>query len=94
MEEKLNQDEIWDLIGFMKISQTRYNTLKALEKDFLMPTEISRKTGIRTSQVSGALQKMKARGLVVCKNEHARKGRIYMITEKGLMLLEMMDNNL
>ena len=41
MEEKLNKDEIWDLIGFIKISQTRYNTLKALEKDFLMPSEIS-----------------------------------------------------
>ena len=94
MEEKLNKDEIWDLICFIKISQTRYNTLKALEKDFLMPSEISRRTGIRTSQVSSALQKMKARGLVVCKNEHVRKGRIYMITEKGSMLLDMLDNNI
>ena len=91
MEEKLNNDEIWALIGFIKVSQTRYNTLKALETDFLMPSEISRRTDIRTSQVSNALQEMKARGLVECKNENARKGRIYQITENGLMLLDKLD---
>ena len=90
MEEKLNQDEIWDLIGFIKASQTRYNTLKALETDFLMPTEISQHTGIRTSQVSGALQEMKKRNLVECKNEQLRKGRIYQITDKGRELLEIL----
>ena len=88
MEGKLTEDEIWDLIGFIKVSQTRYNTLKALETDFLMPTEIPRRTGIRTTQVSNALHDLKERNLVECKNEHVRKGRIYQITEDGLTILK------
>lgn len=88
MEGKLTEDEIWDLIGFIKVSQTRYNTLKVLETDFLMPTEISRRTGIRTTQVSNALHDLKERNLVECKNEHVRKGRIYQITEDGLTILK------
>jgi DNA-binding MarR family transcriptional regulator len=88
MEGKLTEDEIWDLIGFIKVSSTRYNTLRALETDFLMPTEISRRTGIRTTQVSNALHDLKARNLVECKNEHVRKGRIYQITEDGLTILK------
>lgn len=91
MEGKLTEDEIWDLIGFIKVSQTRYNTLKALETDFLMPTEISRRTGIRTTQVSNALHHLKARNLVECKNEHVRKGRIYQITEDGLTILKKLN---
>ncbi len=91
MEGKLTEDEIWDLIGFIKVSQTRYNTLKALETDFLMPTEISRGTGIRTTQVSNALHDLKARNLVECKNEHVRKGRIYQITEDGLTILKKLN---
>ena len=90
MEERLTEDKIWDLIGFIKISQTRYNTLKALETDFLMPTEISSKTGIRTTQVSNALQELKMRNLVECKNEHVRKGRIYQITDDGLAILKIL----
>ena len=39
--EKLNEDEMWAIIGFIKVSQTRYATLKALEDDFLMPSEIA-----------------------------------------------------
>ena len=88
MEGKLTEDEIWDLIGFIKVSQTRYNTLRALETDFLMSTEISRRTGIRTTQVSNALHDLKERNLVECKNEHVRKGRIYQITEDGLTILK------
>lgn len=92
MEGKLTEDEIWDLIGFIKVSQTRYNTLKALETDFLMPTEISYRTGIRTTQVSNALHDLKERNLVECKNEHVRKGRIYQVTEEGLLILKKLKS--
>ena len=91
MIDKLPKDEIWDLIGFVKISPHRRQTLKALEKDYLMPSEIARLTGIRTTQASSALIDLKSKELVVCMNESAHKGRIYMITELGLDLVHLIE---
>ena len=91
MIDKLPEAEKWDLIGFDKISPHRRQTLKALEKDYLMPSEIARLTGIRTTQASSALIDLKSKELVVCMNESAHKGRIYMITELGLDLLHMIE---
>ena len=87
----LNEEELWALIGFIKVSQTRYATLKALENEFLMPSEIARKTDIRVTQISNALHDMKERNLVECKNEEASKGRIYQNTELGSTILKILE---
>lgn len=91
--DTLNEDEIWAIIGFIKVSQTRYQTLKALENEYLMPTEIAKRTNIRTTQISNALHDLKEKNLVVCRNEEARKGRIYQHTELGSKILKLIDNN-
>ena len=65
MDEKLTEDEIWKLIGFIKVSQIRYQTLKTLETDFLMPSEIAKSTGLRTTQISNALRDLKEKDLVI-----------------------------
>ena len=91
MDRKLSEDEIWELIGFVKVSQTRYATLKTLKTDFLMPSEIAKSTGMRTTQISNALHDLKEKNLVVCMNESARKGRIYPNTELGLEILERIE---
>lgn len=91
--DTLNEDEIWAIIGFVKVSQTRYRTLKELENEYLMPSEIAKRTDIRTTQISNALHDLKKKNLVVCKNEEARKGRIYQHTELGSKILKMIDNN-
>lgn len=90
MEENLNENEIWDLIGFIKISKTRYDTLKILENKYLMPSEISKKTGYRIPQISNALHDMKEKKLVECMNENAHKGRLYRNTELGLTILKIL----
>ena len=87
MDRKLSEDEIWELIGFVKVSQTRFTTLKTLETNFLMPSEIAKSTGLRTTQISNALHDLKEKNLVVCLNESARKGRIYQNTALGLEIL-------
>lgn len=92
MSNQISDKELWDLIGFIKISPTRYKTLKILESEFLMPSEIVRKTGLRSTQVSNALHDLKAKNLVMCLNEHARKGRIYKNTQLGLKVLEIIEN--
>lgn len=91
MAGKLSEDEIWELVGFIKVSQTRYITLKTLTTDFLMPSEIAKQTGLRTTQISNALRDLKERDLVVCLNETARKGRIYQNTPLGLEILKRIE---
>lgn len=93
MANQLNENELWELIGFIKISKPRYQTLKTLENGFLMPSEIAQKTNLRDDQISNALHDLKDRNLVVCKNENAKKGRIYESTELGVSVLEIIDNN-
>ena len=89
--EKLNEDEMWAIIGFIKVSQTRYATLKALEDNFLMPSEIAKKTNIRVTQISNSLHDLKEKNLVECKNEEASKGRIYQNTELGSVVLRILE---
>ena len=91
MAQEVNEEKIWELIGFIKVSPTRYKTLKTLKTDFLMPSEIAKTTGLRTTQISNALSDMKEKNLVVCMNESAHKGRLYQNTELGLEILERLD---
>ena len=91
MEENITDDRIWELIGYVKISSIRMNTLKSLESRFLMPSEIAKLTGYRTTQISNAIRDLKEKELVRCMNEDARKGRIYQSTELGLLILNILD---
>ena len=91
MAQEVNEEKIWELIGFIKVSPTRYKTLKTLKTDFLMPSEIAKTTGLRTTQISNALSDMKEKNLVICMNESAHKGRLYQNTELGLEILERLD---
>lgn len=92
MINQLSEQEIWDLIGFIKISPHRQKTLKALKDDFLMPSEIAKLTGMRTTQASSALNDLKKKNIVVCMNESAHKGRIYQNTKLGMQLLDILEN--
>lgn len=91
MPKKVNEEKLWDLVGFVKVSPTRYKTLKTLKTDFLMPSEIAKNTGLRTTQISNALSDLKEKELVICMNESARKGRLYQNTELGLEILDMLE---
>ena len=91
MAEKLTDEEMWEIVGYIKVSSIRLNVLKSLKGSFLMPSEIARITGYRTTQISNALHDLKERELVRCMNEDARKGRIYQNTPLGLMILNILD---
>lgn len=93
MPDEVNEKEIWEMIGFVKISPTRYKTLKTLENEFLIPTEIAQNSGLRITQVSNALHDLKEKNLVFCENESAKKGRIYKNTKLGLEVLYRIENN-
>ena len=83
----MEETKLQELIGYVKVSPYRTNTLKSLGNEVKMPSEIARSINIETSQVSAALSDLKKQNLVVCINETVRKGRLYKCTELGLELL-------
>lgn len=93
MTNKISEKELWEIIGYIKISPTRYETLRTIKSDFLMPSEIAKSTGFRITQVSNALHDLKKKNLVYCMNEEATKGRLYKNTTLGLEVLEIIENN-
>lgn len=84
----MNEKELYSILGYVKVSKYRTNTLKTIGHTYKMPTEIARETEFKTSQVSTALIDLKKKNLVVCLNEDAKKGRLYRCTELGHEILE------
>jgi DNA-binding transcriptional regulator GbsR (MarR family) len=91
MPQEFSEDEIWEILGFIKVSPIRYQTILTLNTEFLMPSEIAKTTGYRTTQISAALNELKELNLVECKNESAKKGRLYKSTELGLEILKILE---
>lgn len=84
----MNEKELYSILGYVKVSKYRTDTLKTIGHTYKMPTEIARETEFKTSQVSSALIDLKKKNLVVCLNEEAKKGRLYRCTELGHEILE------
>lgn len=84
----MNEREIFEILGYVKISPYRTNTLKSLGDDLKMPSEIAKENNIKTSQVSTALSDLKKKDLVICVNEEVRKGRLYKITDLGKEIIK------
>lgn len=93
MARKITDAEMWEIVGYIKVSSIRLKILKSLKDSFLMPSEIARMTGYRTTQISNSLRELKEKDLVQCLNEDAKKGRIYQNTELGLLILEVLDSD-
>ncbi|MDO5824529.1 MarR family transcriptional regulator [Methanobrevibacter sp.] len=80
--------EIYELLGYVKISPYRTNTLKIISDDLKMPSEIAKELNVKTSQVSSALHDLKEKDLVICVNEEVRKGRLYKCTDLGKEIIK------
>lgn len=67
MNKKESEENTWEIIGFIKVSPSRYKTIKSLSgNDYKMPSEIAKETNLRPTQVSGALNDLKSKKLVIC----------------------------
>lgn len=84
----MDEKEIFEILGYVKISPYRTNTLKSLGDDLKMPSEIAKETNVKTSQVSTALSDLKRKDLVICVNEEVRKGRLYKCTDLGKEIIK------
>lgn len=82
-------EEMVDLLTYVKPSKYRKNILLALENEELkIPSEIANEIATITSHVSSHLSCLKEKDLIKCINEDARKGRLYQITAKGKNVLK------
>ena len=87
----MDEEKLYEILGYVKISPYRTNTLKSLKDTLKMPSEIARDINVTTSQVSAALADLKKRNLVICVNEEVRKGRLYKCSELGLEIIKLLD---
>ena len=84
----MDEKELYEILGYVKISPYRTNTLKSLGDELKMPSEIAKENNVKTSQVSAALSDLKEKNLVICVNEEVRKGRLYKCTDLGLKIIK------
>ena len=80
-----------ETLEFIKRSPYRQNVLKALENDVLMPTEIAKRSNIKTNHVSKVLAELKSKGLIEIINPEVRKGRLYRLTDVGDELVKKLE---
>ena len=84
----MNETEIYELLGYVKVSFYRTETLKSITNDLKMPSQIAKEINVNNSQVSSALSDLKKKNLVICVNEEVRKGRLYKCTDLGKELVK------
>ena len=71
-------------ISLLKNSEYRKKILKSLSNvNYLTPSEIAEKTKLRLNHVSNFLKDLKDNKLIVCLNDHEKRGRLYQLTELG-----------
>ena len=81
-------DELLIEISYVQISKYRTKTMKSLDGEVLIPSQIAKNSGIRTNHISKVLGELKKHELVECINPEVRKGRLYRLTDKGEKIVD------
>ena len=84
----MDAKELFEILGYVKVSPYRTKTLKSIGDELKIPSEIASDINVKTSQVSSALSDLKKKDLVICVNEEVRKGRLYKCTDLGKEIIE------
>lgn len=84
-------DEMLKEISYVQISKYWTKTMKSLDGEVLIPSQIAKNSGIRTNHISKVLAELKSHELVECINPEVRKGRLYRLTDKGEKVTENLE---
>ena len=87
----MEKEKLLEIVGYVKVSDYRTQTLKFIGDGRKMPSEIAKKLGIGTSHASNILRALKKYDLVVCTNPNVRKGRLYENTPLAYEVLKNLD---
>ena len=77
---------VWELISFILSSEKREKVLKSLEYP-TTPSKVSKETGVTKAHTTRILKKFEEKGMVECKTPEKRKGKVYVLTKKGVETL-------
>ena len=83
--------EMWGKYAYVISSSYRQRTLKTLDGEVKVPSEIAKDAGIKVNHISKTLKELKDKELVECINPEVRKGRLYRLTEKGEAISKNID---
>ena len=81
----------WEALSFVLSSEQREKVIRSL-KHPTTPTKISKETGISKAHTTRILKNFEKMGLAECKTPHKRKGKIYILTDKGNKILDKLKN--
>lgn len=84
-------DELLIEVSYVKISKYRTKTMKSLDGEVLIPSQIAKNSGIRTNHISKVLSELKTHELVEYITPEVRKGRLYRLTDKGVRITENLE---
>ena len=76
-------DETLKKYSYVSISSYRTKTVKSLQNEVKIPTNIAKDTGILPNHMSKVLKELKDVGVAECINPEVRKGRLYRLTDLG-----------
>ena len=76
-------DQTLKTLSYVSISSYRLKTVKSLQNEVKIPTNIAKDTGILSNHISKVLSELKSVGVAECINEEAKKGRLYRLTDLG-----------
>lgn len=88
--EGLKMDK--DTIDFVKRSQYRQRVLTSLDGNVLIPTEIAKRSDIKTNHVSKVLSELRNKDLIEVLDDSVRKGRLYRLKNDGKEVLNQINN--
>lgn len=90
--EKVMDDEVLKVYGYVNISSYRARAVKALEEGEKTPTNIANDSGIKINHISNVLRQLKECQVAECINEEAHKYRIYRLTDVGQEVAKHIDD--
>jgi len=90
MDKEIDND-LLEKVSFVRLSKYRLQILKIVKNNIMMPSEIKKEVSLSYTHLSRHLNSMKDKNIIVCLNEHQKKGRYYKITPKGGEVLEFIE---
>lgn len=88
----LTDDEKLSLAAYVLMSSYRERAVNVLHDNVMTPKYIAYHCKVRTNHISKTLSELKEKGIVVCINEEAHKGRLYKLTELGQEIYNIMPS--
>lgn len=90
-KHSIMENETIKCVAYIKMSKNRYKVLKSLNEGMKIPSEIANETNIRLNHISALLKDLKEHDFVLCLNEDDTKGRMYILTETGKTVVNILQ---